>query len=318
MAVPAYPMHCFKFPAGLCQEINGDLARFWWANQENDHKIHWGSWDKLGMRKENGGLCFRDLLDFNLALLGKQCWRLINNPDSLWARFLKARYFLNSDFWNAEVGHRASWAWASLIEGRDTVLKHARKQIFNGAETNIWVDRWLKLPHNDVIVPTRPLSANTPIFVEEIMNKLERSWDLSRVSLYLDQETIRCILSLPIGISSLPDRWIWPWTSNGEYSVKSGYHITHSMTNSRIVGPPQTSHVVSTHVWKGLWKLKSLLKIKFFCWRILSNAIATISTFLKGKLANLPCALSVKIMKNLWNIYFSFVHGQQLCGLAPH
>ncbi|BFG21044.1 hypothetical protein CerSpe_073180 [Prunus speciosa] len=32
MAVPAYPMHCFKFLAGLCQEINGDLARFWWAN----------------------------------------------------------------------------------------------------------------------------------------------------------------------------------------------------------------------------------------------------------------------------------------------
>ncbi|XP_021811156.1 uncharacterized protein LOC110754404 [Prunus avium] len=246
MAVPAYPMHCFKFPAGLCQEINGDLVRFWWANQENDHKIHWRSWEKLGMRKENGGLGFRDLLDFNLALLGKQCWRLINNPDSLWARILKARYFPNGDSWNAEVGHRTSWAWASLIEGRDTVLRHARKQIFNGAETNIWVDRWLKLPHNDVIVPTRPLSANTPIFVEEIMNKRERSWDLSRVSLFLDQETIRCIISRPIGISSLPDRWIWPWTSNGEYSVKSGYHITHSMANSRIVGPPQTSHVMST------------------------------------------------------------------------
>ncbi|KAL6279433.1 hypothetical protein ACE6H2_016314 [Prunus campanulata] len=117
------------------------------------------------------------------------------------------------------------------------------------------------------------------------MNKRERSWDLSRVSLFLDQETIRCIISLPIGISSLPDRWIWPWTSNGEYSVKFGYHITHSMANSRIVGPPQTSHVVSTQVWKGLWKLKSLPKIKFFCWRILSNAIATKLNLFKRKIS---------------------------------
>ncbi|CAL8163057.1 unnamed protein product [Prunus armeniaca] len=36
MAIPAYPMMCFKFPASLCKEINTDIARFWWANQEKD------------------------------------------------------------------------------------------------------------------------------------------------------------------------------------------------------------------------------------------------------------------------------------------
>ncbi|VVA30929.1 PREDICTED: reverse mRNAase [Prunus dulcis] len=37
--VPAYPTPCFKFPILVCSDINGDLARFWWKNEEGS-KIH--------------------------------------------------------------------------------------------------------------------------------------------------------------------------------------------------------------------------------------------------------------------------------------
>lgn len=36
---------------------------------------------------------FRDLHSFNLAMLGKQSWRLISNPDFLCAQVLKAKYY---------------------------------------------------------------------------------------------------------------------------------------------------------------------------------------------------------------------------------
>ncbi|KAI5323781.1 hypothetical protein L3X38_032853 [Prunus dulcis] len=119
-------MMCFKFPASLCKEINCDIARFWWANQENDSSMHWKSWHTLCKSKMNSGLGFRDLQEFNLALLGEQWWRLIQNPNALWAQVLKARYFQEVDFWKAKKGHRASRVWASLIAGWDEVLNHAR------------------------------------------------------------------------------------------------------------------------------------------------------------------------------------------------
>jgi hypothetical protein len=37
----------------------------------------------MGRSKTTGGLGFRDLIMFNKALLVKQCWRLIQNLDSL-------------------------------------------------------------------------------------------------------------------------------------------------------------------------------------------------------------------------------------------
>lgn len=94
-----------KESARMCKEINGDIARFWWANQDKDSGMHWKFWHVLSKSMMEGGLGFRDLSDFNLALLGKQWRRLIQNPNSLWARVLKACYFPEVDFWKEKVGH---------------------------------------------------------------------------------------------------------------------------------------------------------------------------------------------------------------------
>ena len=58
---------------------------------------------------------FRDLQDFNLAMLAKQGWRLIQEKDSLLYRFFKAWYFLQFNFLDASDVPKNSYVWKSLM-----------------------------------------------------------------------------------------------------------------------------------------------------------------------------------------------------------
>lgn len=50
----------------------------------------------MNTSKRNGGLRIKDLALFNQALFAQQCWRLITQPNSLFARFFESKYFPNS------------------------------------------------------------------------------------------------------------------------------------------------------------------------------------------------------------------------------
>lgn len=58
-----------------------------------DRKIHWVSWNHLCERKADGSLGLRKFDMFNQALLAKQGWNILTNPDSLLARLYKQYIF---------------------------------------------------------------------------------------------------------------------------------------------------------------------------------------------------------------------------------
>jgi hypothetical protein len=90
-AIPTFAMGCFDLTKTLCDRISAMICRFWWSQQDNEHKMHWLSWEKLTQPKGEGGLGFRDIHAFNIAVLAKQGRRLLMNPDSLCAQLLRAK-----------------------------------------------------------------------------------------------------------------------------------------------------------------------------------------------------------------------------------
>ena len=101
------------------------------------------SWERLGRAKSKGGMGFKDLYCFNKALLAKQGWRLVTNPESLAAKNLKDKYYPNGDFWLANTGCRPSYAWRSILAGRELLQSGCQWRIGNGRSIAMWGDNWI-------------------------------------------------------------------------------------------------------------------------------------------------------------------------------
>lgn len=90
ISMPVYSMSCFKIPTQVTDEITFILRCFWWEKDDKNKGVPCVAWTKLQESKKHSGLSFKDLQIFNDALLAKQAWRILRNPECLLVRLLKA------------------------------------------------------------------------------------------------------------------------------------------------------------------------------------------------------------------------------------
>lgn len=121
-AITTYAMSCFDITKSLCDEIS-TIADSGGRNKIMRRKCI-GSLGNVYVRgKIEGGLGYRDLHLFNLAMLARQGWHLLMNPDSLCAQVLKARYFPEGDLLNVKEKPRISYSWRSIVRGIQALKK---------------------------------------------------------------------------------------------------------------------------------------------------------------------------------------------------
>ena len=110
-----------------------------------------------------------------------------------------------------------------------------------------------------------------------IINPSHKSWDVALLNrLFLPHEAL-LIQSIPLSLSPIEDKLVWPLNPSGIYSVKSGYKLL-----SQEVGVLATSaHVVDPAIWKVVWGLKVQNKIRNFLWRAIRNSIPVKSNLLQ-------------------------------------
>ena len=100
--------------------------------------MHWKSWDKVCINKDEGGLGFKDLIDFNTAMLDKQLWRLIEKPNFLFSRVFNGRYYRNASLLEPIRSYSPSYGWRSIVSARSLVSKWLIKKVGSWSSISVW------------------------------------------------------------------------------------------------------------------------------------------------------------------------------------
>ena len=141
--------------------------------------------------KYAGGMGFRDIELFNLAMLARQCWRILQNPDALSVRILKALYYPDGELLEASLGSAPSQVWRALLEGRDAMKQGLIRHIGSGADTNIWNHNWL--PRDFMLRPVACIAPDPPMMVASLIDATAATWrdeELNRLFLPMDAAVI--------------------------------------------------------------------------------------------------------------------------------
>ncbi|XP_062102830.1 uncharacterized mitochondrial protein AtMg00310-like [Humulus lupulus] len=198
------------------------MARYWWKSaSKNSRGIHWKSWEKLSTHKSKGGMGFRNLHDFNLALLSKQGWRLLCRPHTLVAKIYAARYFTGGSFLSAKLGSNPSFIWRSIIEAKEIIQAGARRRVGHGTCIDITQDPWLPCAANPRVSTIHPSLTNQR--VASLMTTGRIAWDEDLIKDMFNSRDAQLILSIPLSASRQEDTWFWAFESSGRFSVKSTY-----------------------------------------------------------------------------------------------
>ena len=278
-AIPTYAMSCFDLTKALCDEISKMICRYWWNNQEDKNKCHWDSWEKMSRSKEEGGMGFRDLHVFNLAMLARQGWRLLQNPDSLCCTVLKALYFPDCSILEAVPKAGISYSWRSILRGAELLKDGVICRVGSGEEIDAFKDPWI--PRGTTRRPCTPPPRDSSgeeirLKVADLIDHDSTTWNADLIMEIFHPDDVRDILAIPLR-PEMEDWIAWHFDSKGLFSVKSAYRLGISLKDERAGRITSTSASPSNTnpIWKKIWSLKLPGKVKVFTWRLCYNSLPT-------------------------------------------
>ncbi|XP_074314409.1 uncharacterized protein LOC141649624 [Silene latifolia] len=252
-SIPTYAMSVFRLPSNFCDELRSMVSRFWWGSINGKRKMSWVAWRYLCRPKARGGLGFRDFEEFNRALLAKQAWRLICEDGSLMGRILKGKYFPNCSFMDAEVGNNPSYTytWRSIFGAKEVMGLGVRRRIGSGGDIRVWTDPWVPGTKSRCVISPRG-HADIDMRVAELMVDGENRWDEAKIdSMFLPFEAVR-IKGIRLG--------------------KTGYKL---LVEDGELEVGQSDFANEGWLWKVIWKVPVLPRIKVFMWQLCHDAIPT-------------------------------------------
>ena len=261
--------------------------------------------------KSNGGMGFRQLKQFNLALLAKQGWRLQTKQDSLAYRVLKAKYFPKCEFVEASLGNNPSFSWRSIMAAQNLVREGIQWRVGNGTNIRIWSDKCLSSPSTyRVASPRQFLHQDTR--VSELIDQATANWKTDVLhALFLPHEA-DVIKGIPLSSRLPADKLIWAEEPNGKFSVRSVYRVALRLSKSadQVTSSDRTQLRL---FWKRIWDLPLPHKVRRFAWRACRDILPTkVNLMSRNVVKDQFCNECKMEFKTTGHLFWTFPRAQEV------
>ncbi|PNX79261.1 ribonuclease H [Trifolium pratense] len=303
-AIPTYVMSVYLLPDSTVKDIERMLNSFWWGGGANNKGIRWLAWDRMTYPKTQGGLGFRDIHMFNLAMIAKQGWNIMTKPHTLVSRLYKARYFPNSSLFESKIGHNPSYAWRGIWKAREILMNGCRWSIGSGTSIKIMSEPWLR-GQGSVWLPSPQIQGVHNFTTNDLMLPNMKVWDKEKIESIFPMHIANCILETPLLDIIENDKLIWADDMHGQYSVKSGYKLLLTGTGKVDVGSQQKD-------WSSLWSILAPPKAKHLLWRIVKGCLPTRMRLQERRVpCSLLCPLCNQHNEDDWHVFFGCATSHQ-------
>ena len=138
----------------------------------------------------------------------------------------KAKYFPDTSVMEAKILVNSSYAWKSIMKGRNVIKQGAKWRIGSGRAIHIWGKNWLpNLGHPKVLSPR--VEGRGVNLVADLIDSISKEWKGNIIDNLFHDFEAAIIKNMPLCKSIQDDVLIWPFNPNGVYSVKFGYRYLH-------------------------------------------------------------------------------------------
>ncbi|CAJ2663648.1 unnamed protein product [Trifolium pratense] len=221
----------------------------------------------------------RRLREFNQALLGKWCWRMLVDSGGLWFRVLAARYGVEEGRIR-DGGRRGSLWWREIVRIREGggescgrwFGEHVVRRVGDRSETFFWTDPWVDgTPLCERFGRLFALTANKYCTVAEmgalgwgvdggawVWRRQLRAWEEEMLG-----ECQALLSNISLQAISL-DRWQWQPDPDTGYTVRRAYQL---LISHDLVTMDAADNLI--------WHPQVPLKVSILAWRLLRDRLPT-------------------------------------------
>ncbi|KAL9228137.1 hypothetical protein vseg_003749 [Gypsophila vaccaria] len=125
--------------------------------------------------KKERGLGLRSMRQVNVAFMAKLGWRMLSEPNPLWARVLRHKYCKGRNDINMFIAKQNSsnlWKW--IVEASDVLRAGVKASIGNVVKTSFWKQRWATPEPLHDLTPLKISPHIVDATVEEMWERISR------------------------------------------------------------------------------------------------------------------------------------------------